>query len=258
MSTPGRFVWYELLTSDVEAARDFYTKVVGWGLEDWEGGDSPYTMWTAGGTPMGGVMELPGEVAAQGVPPHWLGHVEVEDVDAAAARAQGLGGSIHHPPESIPTVGRFAIIADPQGAALSLFQPEGNGMPDPDRRAPGFMTWHELYTPDIDGALAFYSSLFGWQATETLDMGEMGPYRMFRHPADGNDEPMGGMFDPRQEQVPPCWGFYVVVEDLDAAVARATESGGTIIHGPMEIPGGGRIAQATDPQGGYFALFSAA
>lgn len=256
MSTEGRFVWYELLTPDVEAAKGFYTMVVGWGLEDWGGGNHAYTMWKAGGTPMGGVMELPAELRERGVSPHWMGHVRVADLDGAVARVAELGGKVHKAPTDIPTIGRFSIVADPQGAVLSLFEPEGEGMAAPDRSAPGFVRWHELYTPDVGGAWSFYREMFGWEHTETMELGDMGSYLMFRHPEDGEADAMGGMFDPRQDEIPPAWGFYVTVEGLDAAAERVTAGGGRIINGPMEVPGGGRIVQATDPQGGYFALFS--
>ncbi len=249
MSYRGRGVWYDLMTDDVEAAKAFYTEVVGWKVQEW--GEGPgYSMWVAGETPVGGVTEQ------AGVPPHWMAHLAVEDVDAAAARAEELGGRVLTPGTDIPEVGRFAIVADPQGASFSLFTP-GAGSEAPARPETGFFEWHELHTTDHASAWEFYSALFGWKHSSTMDMGEMGSYLIFRHPDDAEDVPTGAMFDAAKwDEKPPHWLYYVRVDDLDAAVARTRDRGGQVLHGPMEIPGGGRMAQCLDPQGGRFALVS--
>src|SRR5574340_233079 len=123
----GRFVWYEHLTRDVAGAVAFYSDVVGWKTQPFgQGGD--YTMWVGSQGPLGGVMELPEQAAKMGARPHWMAHVQVDDVDATAAQARKLGGQVHHGPEDIPTVGRFAVLADPQGAVLSVFKPQGGPM----------------------------------------------------------------------------------------------------------------------------------
>jgi len=121
----GRFVWYDLMTSDPKAAEDFYGKLIGWGTQQFEGGEQPYKMWTNNETPLGGVMELPAEARAAGAPPHWMAYVAVEDVDAAVEQAVGLGGSTLHPPTSIEGAGRFAVMADPQGAAFAVYTHSG-------------------------------------------------------------------------------------------------------------------------------------
>ena len=252
--TQGRFVWYELMTSDVEAAKSFYTEVIGWKTKAWEGpGD--YTMWVAGEFPIGGVMTLPDEVKQMGVPPHWMGHVRVDSADAAVKKVEELGGKVLRPPEDIPEVGRFAIVADPQGAALSLFQPERE-MPPGDGKARGEISWHELNTTDYESAWKFYSGLFGWKETDSMDMGEgMGTYFMFT--SQGQDTSMGGMSNIAKAQgFPPSWLFYANVEDIDAAVERVKNNGGAVMNGPMDVPGGGKIAQCTDPQGAAFALYA--
>jgi hypothetical protein len=256
MSSTGRFVWFDHLARDVEAARDFYTHVVGWGTQEWRGGAEPYAMWTAGGVPVGGLMKIPAEMEQAGTPPHWFGHVTVEDVDASAARAEELGGRVLSPPADIPEVGRYAIVADPTGATVSLFAPLGGGMA-PDTGKPGFVGWHELHTTDHREAWRFYSALLGWEHSTTMDMGEMGSYFVFRHPGDAADSMLGAMFDASKwTGRPPHWLYYVNVDDLDAAVARVRERGGQVQHGPTDVPGG-RMAQCLDPQGGPFALHSA-
>src|SRR5215510_8958450 len=119
----GRFVWYENLAKDPTAAIDFYTDVVGWKTQPFTEGGGDYVMWVGSQGPLGGVMKLPAEVAKMGAPPHWMAHVQVENVDATVALAKKLGGKIHKEPEDIPTVGRFAVIGDPQGAFISIFTP---------------------------------------------------------------------------------------------------------------------------------------
>jgi predicted enzyme related to lactoylglutathione lyase len=114
----GRFIWYDLMTPDPKKAEPFYTKVIGWGTQEMEG--MPYTMWVANGTPIGGVTQLK---AASGAPPHWLAYVEVADVDATIKQIESLGGKALVKPTDIPTVGRFAVFADPAGAVLALFAP---------------------------------------------------------------------------------------------------------------------------------------
>jgi uncharacterized protein len=123
MASPsnGHFVWHELLTKDPKAAVAFYTEVIGWRTQPFAKGD--YVMWVGSQGPLGGVMRLPEDAAKMGAPPHWMANVQVDDVDAATSLAKRLGGNVHKEPADIPTVGRFAVIADPQGAAISIFKP---------------------------------------------------------------------------------------------------------------------------------------
>jgi len=252
-SDRGRFVWYDLMTPDPTAATAFYTAVVGWGTQDWTSPDGkmPYTMWTAGKTTIGGMMSLPKELADRGVPPHWIAYISTPDVDATAAQAKQLGGKVLNPPTDIPTVGRFAVLADPQGAAFMVFKPltpaaAPNGPP-----TPGHFSWHELHTTDHVKALEFYTALFGWEQTQSMDMGDMGIYQMYGL----NGETFGGMFN--VPTIPmPHWLLYTMVDNVDEAAKRVTEHGGKILNGPMDVPDGGRIVQCMDPQGAAFALHS--
>jgi predicted enzyme related to lactoylglutathione lyase len=248
----GRFVWYEHLTKDSKAAIDFYGAVFGWQTQSFgEGGD--YVMWVGGQGPLGGVLDLPAGAAEMGAPPHWMAHVQVDDVDGTAALARRLGGKAHKAPEDIPTVGRFAVIADPQGAFLSIFKPlDDMTLHDPSK--PGEFCWSELVTSDSAAAFAFYAKLFGWRLIEEMDMGAMGKYRIFGL----GDRRLGGMMTaPRGASMPPMWGYYTGVPNLDAAIERATKRGAKVTSGPADIPGGARIAQLLDPQGAAFALHQA-
>jgi uncharacterized protein len=248
----GLFVWYDHLTKDARAAIAFYGDVVGWKTQPFtEGGH--YIMWVGAQGPLGGVMKLPDDAARMGAPPHWIGNVQVENVDATIALTKKLGGKVHKAPEDIPTVGRFAVIADPQGASISIFEPSG-AMTLHDASKEGEFCWNELLTSDSVAAFGFYSEIFGWKVLQEMDMGPMGTYRIF---GVGEKRVGGMMTTPKGAPMPPMWLYYTDTADLDAAVARATKRGAKVMNGPMDVPGGGRIAQLTDPQGAAFALHQA-
>ncbi len=246
----GRFVWYDLMTNDTDGAIEFYGKVIGWGTQEFEGGGSPYTMWTVGGKPIGGVASMNPETSGE-APPSWIAHITTPDVDAAAARIEELGGAVHHGPHDIPSVGRFAISADPQGAAFAIFASSEEEPPGDDEPRPGEFSWRELATTDYRAAFEFYRELFGWEIMNDFDMGESGMYRIFGR--SGRD--MGGMFDkPAEMPGPPFWLYYVSVADVDKTTEEVEKHGGKILIGPMEVPGGDRITQCMDPQGAAFAI----
>jgi hypothetical protein len=256
MSARGRYVWFDLMTSDVEAAKAFYTETIGWKTQEW-GGPTPYTMWNVkGDVGVGGVMELPAEVKQMGAPPHWMGYVAVDDVDATAKKAKELGGQVHKAGMDIPEVGRFAVLADPQGAAFAVFKSKQSDWKQADRQTPGAFSWHELNTTDYESAWKFYSALFGWEPTTSMDMGEgMGKYFMFK-PA-GDENSFGGMSNvAKTMKMPPHWLHYVTVENAADATKRITQKGGKLLNGPMDVPGGGKIAQFQDPQGAAFAIYA--
>ncbi len=249
----GRFLWYELLTSDTEAAKGFYTRLMGWGTTAWDGEMGRYEMFAVGERPLGGLMALPEEARAAGAPPYWLPYVGAPDVDATARRAAELGGTTCVPPTDIPGVGRFAVLVDPQGAAFALLAPASEPAPDDCAGEPAFC-WHELVATDWRTAWPFYQELFGWRTTETMDMGPAGVYHMYG--ADG--PPLGGFFTkPAEMPGPARWSLYLSVADVRQAVERVRELGGQVLMGPHEVPGGGLIAQCLDPQGAAFALHSA-
>jgi predicted enzyme related to lactoylglutathione lyase len=251
----GRFVWHELMTPDPRAAERFYRDVVGWSAEPWGDGGKDYTVWSANGVPLGGMMKLTADAAAMGAPPSWTGYVEVDDTDASVARARELGGSVIMGPHTAEGVGRFAILRDPQGAVFAVVTSETGAPPETDPKPLEF-SWHELLTTDWKAAEQFYSDLFGWKKQSEFDMGPMGTYFMF-----GRDRfTYGGMMNkPAEMPAPPHWLHYVQVPDsADAAAERATKAGGQVVNGPMEVPGGDRVAAIVDPQGAAFAVHSKA
>lgn len=245
----GRVLWYELLTSDVAAAEQFYTTVVGWTVTPFQGSPQRYDMWTRDGdVPVGGVMQIP---AGMNVPPHWGMYVGVPTLEDGVSRIERLGGSALSGVIDVPTVGRMRTMKDPQGAMFSIYEPVS--APEQPEAGPrlGDVSWHELYTTDAEAAMTFYTELFGWRPTESMDMGEMGKYHMF-----GRTIPLGGMMNkpPAMAQVPPHWGFYFRVPDVHAGAERVKGNGGQVLNGPMEVPGGDWIVNCMDPQGAAFSL----
>jgi predicted enzyme related to lactoylglutathione lyase len=186
-----------------------------------------------------------------GAPPHWMGHVQVEDVDKTAARAKELGGKVYVEPRDIEKVGRFSVIADPQGAVISVFKPSSD-MQAHEIKA-GEFCWTELYTTDLESAWLFYSDILGWKKMNDMDMGPMGTYRIFGV----GEKQLGGMMKkPEMMKAPPSWAYYIEVADLEPAMERAKKKGANIINGPMDVPGG-RIVQMMDPGGAFTALHQA-
>ena len=254
----NKFFWYELMTSDHPAAETFYAAVVGWKLTPFPATGHPYTVVEIdGGRGVGGLMPIPEEAAANGLKPCWVGYIHVEDIDAAVAGVKAHGGSVHHGPDPIPQVGRFAVCGDPQGAMFNMLQPEGPDMPPIAMGTNGSVDWHELHSSDIEGGLGFYKAQFGWSGTGSMDMGPMGTYQFFAMEPVESEAPCGvtagGMMN--DVQAPrPYWTFYIHVDDIDAAADRVKAGGGAILFGPQEVPGGVWILNCLDPQGAQFAL----
>jgi hypothetical protein len=240
----GRFVWHELMTTDPQAAGAFYSKVLPWKTQP--SGMPDYTLWVSGKTQTGGLMAQPESARQSGAPPSWLVYIGTPDVDATAAAAERLGGKVLKSPADIPGVGRFAVLADPQGAAFALFKPGA-----PPANAPGDdFSWHELATSDHQAALTFYSELFGWSRGPAHDMGPGGIYQLIEH----GGAQIGGAYKLMDASKPSHWLTYIRVKSVDKAAAAAKAAGGRVTQEPMEVPGGSRIAQILDPQGGAFAV----
>jgi len=241
------------MTSDPKAAAEFYRSVIGWEAKDSGMPGMSYTILSAGPTMVAGLMAIPDEAKAMGAPPSWIGYVAVADVDAAAAKAVAAGGKIYRAAADIPTVGRFAVMGDPQGAAFILFRPTGEpqGAPPPES-TPGVFGWRELYAGELASAWSFYSSLFGWTKGDAMDMGPMGVYQLFNI----QGAMAGGMMTKPAQAPAPYWNYYINVEAIDAAAARVKAGGGAVFMGPQEVPGGQWVVQARDPQGAFFSLIA--
>lgn len=249
-NTAGRFVWHDLMTSDVKAAAAFYGELFLWKTREVPLGPGTYTMISAGGRDIGGFMHLDPK---HGVPNHWIAYCTVPDVDAAAKRAQELGGKVGVEPSDIPNVGRFAVLEDPQGGHLSPFKgtsemPETEGLP-----ATGTFCWDELVTSDPAAALTFYETIYGW-THEDKDMGPMGTYHVLKR----GDRMAGGIMKHPMPGSPTAWVTYVAVDDVDATVKRAESLKGKLVVPAQDIPGIGRFALIQDPTGAVIAPFKGA
>ena len=248
----GKFCWYELMTPDVPAAERFYASVVGWTMRDSGMPGMNYMLAYAGESQVAGLMTLPAE--AGGMPSMWMGYIFTDKIEETLKDIAANGGKVHRQPQDIPGIGRFAVAADPHGAIFSLFTTEDEGPEQPEMMTPGHIGWHKLMAGDLDSAWDFYSRTFGWTKDMAVDMSDagMGTYQTF---AVGGGNAFGGMMtNPPGSPVPPSWGYYFVVEGLDAAGKRVVDGGGEVMMGPMEVPGGAWILNCADPQGAHFSL----
>jgi predicted enzyme related to lactoylglutathione lyase len=246
----GRPVWYELMTTDVAAAETFYSKVIGWTPAPFDASPTPYTTFARGGdVRVAGLMKTPD---GMNMPPFWAMYVAVPKLEEAVAHIKRLKGSELSPVIEVPTVGRLQMMKDPQGAAFYIIEPSSDEERPETAPEVGEASWHELMTTDATAAMKFYSEAFGWQPSESLDMGPMGKYQMFNRP----HGMIGGMMNKPREmaQVPPHWLIYFRVPDINSAADRVKANGGKILNGPMEVPGGDRVLTAMDPQGAAFGL----
>ena len=252
--TLGRPVWYELMTTDMKAAESFYKAVVGWTTEPFPGAGQPYTALNRSGkVGVGGIMNRPADMKA---PPFWAMYVAVPKLEDAVAQITRRGGKTHTDVIAIQGVGRMQLMMDPQGAAFYIIEPASAEQRPEAAPEVGDASWHELMTTDADAALRFYEDVFHWRLDQTMDMGEMGKYLMFKRP-NGHGTIGGIMNKPaNMTNVPSNWQIYFRVPDVDAAAERIKANGGTILNGPMDVPDGDRIVNAMDPQGAAFGLHS--
>ena len=256
-SDKGQFIWYELITPDVDAAKAFYDSVVGWNIDSQSNFPNGYRMiGRSDGKSAGGVLPLTQEMQQHGARPVWLSYIYVDDVDDAVRSIEQARGKTFMPPFDIPGVGRVAMVADPQGAPFYVMKPiPPEGQPDAKSDVfsvdqPQRVRWNELSTSDQDGAIRFYTSQFGWTQEGGMPMGEMGEYKFINH-----DGVMIGAVMRKPPQMPlTAWTYYIGVDDIDRAAKAVTDGGGRILHGPMEIPGSEYSLNAMDPQGAAFGL----
>ena len=243
----GRFVWHELMTPETAGAHDFYSRVLGWKTQPWDQ-DPSYSMFAGPSGPLGGSVSEPTGT------PRWLPYVGTSDIAQTVERAEALGGRVLENVKTMPNGGKYARLADPQGAAFGVYWSEARpgGETAPKR---GEFSWHELVTTDYKAGLDFYAALFGWERIDEHDMGPLGTYLIF-----GRDGvPKGGMFNkPPDMAGPPAWLGYVRVKDVNRVVTKVKAARGSLVHGPMEVPGGDWIAQFLDPYGAMFAVHAVA
>ena len=247
--TPGTFSWTDLATTDQDAAKAFYAGLFGWEFEDFPAGDGvTYSMARVDGKDVAGVSPQPQMMRDAGAPPTWNSYISVESADATAERAKELGANVVAPPFDVMEVGRMAVVQDPQGAFFMPWEPKDNigaGLVN----APGALCWNELATPDLGGSTEFYSELFGWTVAPFEASPE--PYLSIKNGEINN----GGMREPTPPDTPPHWLVYFATDDIDPALSKVEELGGTKLAGPIDIQMA-KIGVVQDPQGAVFALYA--
>jgi predicted enzyme related to lactoylglutathione lyase len=248
----GDFVWFDLVTPNADAAVRFYTALVDWTVEESPMGEmGTYRMFQAGETGIGGIAPMP---PTEGAPSHWLGYIACEDVDATAEKAAEMGAQLLTEGMDIPEVGRFYVISAPAGGVFAAFQPTNmDEMPEIDPATPGHFGWYELYTTDREVSVNFFTELFGWGLGDAIEMADGEVYQLFNN----GERDIGGIFDisSMNEGAPPTgWNYYVRVDDLDRTAKKIATGDGTVLHEPMEVPGGDRVFAAADPFGAMISF----
>jgi uncharacterized protein len=246
---PKKFVWHDLMTTDVEGAKRFYSAVIGWNAQDSSMPGGPYTVLYAGDVSATVIMPIPED--QKDLPPCWTGHIGVDDVDAWTARVTDRGGSLLKGPLDVPGAGRISVVADPHGAVFILFDAvPGSLPPEVPMDTPGRFAWNELFAGNAKEAVEWYAAMFGWTPDEAHDMGAFTYHTM----KTGGETSSVGIMTKMPEMPEPFWGFYVWVHGIDAAAGRVKANGGDVLMGPHEVPGGAWIINCRDPQGAFFNL----
>ena len=243
--------WLDLSTTDTEAAQAFYGALFGWDFDAQptaQGGT--YITATKNSKSAAGMMEQMPAQAEQGMPPMWMSYITVDDLEKTVGEVDGAGGQVLMPAMDVMDSGKMAVIGDPTGSAVGLWEPKSHIGAEVVNEH-GALIWNELMSSDVAAAMGFYSQLFDWSVTEQ-EMA-VGPYTLFNV----GEDTVGGAMAPPMPGIPNHWGVYFGVDDIEASVATATENGGTVLNGPMDI-GIGQIAAMQDPQGASFHLMQPA
>ena len=254
----GSFIWYELMTTDVSAAKRFYDSVIGWDidLDPVAPGVNYRMIKRSDGKMAGGIFELDGKMQEGGARPVWMGYLNTDDVDAKVEEIKSEGGGVKMEPWDQPGVGRLAMVTGPEGAPFYLMDPIP---PESDPNAssdvfsvdqPQHVRWNELWSSDPATSIGFYKKRFGWEQEGGMPMGEMGDYQFFQHAGVG----VGAVMRTMPSLPQSMWNFYIGVDDIDRAAEAVKAGGGQVINGPQEIPGGEYSVNGIDPQSAFFGL----
>ena len=241
---PGKFVWFEHHSTDSRRAQSFYESLFGWRTEAMPMGDMDYSMILNGGTGIGGYGQ-----ASPGAANRWMSYLSVDDVDAEFDAALRAGATPRMAPMDFGPVGRGATIADPTGAVLALWKSASDDAPDSAKPVPGNWVWNELWSSDRGKALAFYTSVFGFEHDD-MDMGPQGIYTLLKK-AGVNRAGLAQSVNPKATSL---WLPYVEVSHCDVTAAKAASLGGALLFAPQDIPGVGRFAIIADPLGAPLAV----
>ncbi|RIV87627.1 VOC family protein [Aurantiacibacter zhengii] len=253
-------IWYELMAPDPAKVAPFYKAVMGWDIPA-EGNDIPNgsqyrEIKRADGANAGGLLTLTKEMAEHGAQPFWAIYFDVTDVDASVTKATGMGAAVLMAATSMDGIGRIAMLADPQGAPFYVMAPTPPA-DDPDAQsdvfkpdAPGHAAWNELNTHAAVEQIAFYTALFDWHMDGEMGMPGDHIYKFIMH----GDVGIGAIGSMKPEGMPSAWMTYFRVADIDAAKAAVEANGGSVMHGPHEVPNDDHIIVALDPAGAAVGL----
>lgn len=241
---PGTFSWIDLDTTDADAAKAFYGGLLGWSFRDVPiDEDRVYSTALMEDKEVAGIFTGP---AGQGGQPCWASYVSVTSADDTARRATELGATLVAEPFDVMAAGRMAVIEDPTGATVSLWEPrEHFGAVLVNQH--GTLCWNELMTRDPEAATEFYTGLFGWTTEPFGDN-----YTLYMN----GERPAGGAMTIDESMVPvqPGWSIYLAVDDCDATQQQTVAAGGQVVMAAMDIPEVGRMAIISDPQGAVFGI----
>jgi len=246
---PGRFVWYDWMTKDVNASKRFYGALFGWRFEETKRNDRPYVIARIGSDPVAGLVDVS---AMPDAGPQWLSFMAVTNVDDTVAMVKSGGGKVLVEPREIASIARAAVVTDPQGAPLGFAQLHRTipGIVDPQHPVPSRFFWQEYLAEDAPKALDFYKRLAGYESTITeTRLGVQ--YHVLRNAT----RPRAGLFQlPEASDVLPSWLPYVLVIDPNAVAARVAALGGTIVLPAAQERRNGSLVVITDPGGALIAL----
>lgn len=247
--TAGTFNWVDLMAHDMKAAGEFYADLFGWEVVDQDtGGGPPYAMFMKDGESIAGMGQTSEEMKAQGVPPMWNSYIAVDDAEAAAKRAEELGGKSMFPVMQVMDSGKMAFLTDAEGAMFGIWEAQ-NHIGATLVNEPGSFCWNELNTWDLEKAKSFYGELFGW----SFDKLENPSTEMYSFK--NRDKENGTLFKMTEHMkgAPPAWVVYFAVEDCDATVAKILEKGGRVFMPAMDIEPG-RFSIVADPWGAVLSV----
>jgi predicted enzyme related to lactoylglutathione lyase len=252
----GLFTWVDVALADPEAGREFYTALFGWEVTDRhdEDGTYVYTLFTKDGKVVAGLGPMP-PGSATGMPPTWASYINVDDVDEITASAEDNGATVIFGPMDVMSAGRMAVIADPEGAVVSFWQPGDN--PGAELfNVPGALTWNALATRDTAAAREFYGAVLPWTFTPN-DRAPTEYWVIDLEGKEGDDPSNGGIIAMNEDwgDIPANWMPYFGVVDTAAAATRVSELGGTVLVPPFDTQMGA-IAVVSDPEGTVFSVWS--
>lgn len=248
-SAPGKFVWHDLTTENTESSKKFYAALLGWEYVETTVLGRPYSVARIGKTPIAGI-HTPSPDAAGKTPAHWLSYMSVADVDATATKAKAAGGAVLAGPVDVGSIGRAAVLRDPQGAPFGLVHLTAGAPPDPVAPVESTFFWNEYLTHDLDATLSFYNGLFPFEMTASKSESAEG-YVVLKH-----GKARAGVYrvPDSEKNVPPNWLPYVLVADPGALAARVAGLGGKVLLAPRPELRKGSLAVVADPNGAVIAL----